>query len=430
MKLLNINESGANNILMWAITNGADIKSDPALQSVINDELSYIATLKDVNFFELFRLTQIYRDKVRIIDEMKAEMPSMDELKELFNGVYNPEPENPESTPVHLADIVEYCGNMFINLAMQMSTDNDIITPSAVRMFLPMISRKFTIQIPITFADIIDSMNSDEANEIYNTGYPSTLQTIIESETHGVKTRLQLAFLRATSIIKYDKSYEQYIKAIKYAPLKTCKNNKLYKISMLGFTKYDNISKSETRIDLFNINKDTMNNNLKRMSRIDTPLYLEFAIQLPIQYMQMLENFFSDEVLTIAYESSMSNIIDGGLIHEDFIISEYNEDTEDEIQRDNINKRNNAIGMYHIRINEANQKMLNSMPILLNSDGDIHVSSVFAMLPSMYATKAVIRISMDNLNKLLTHYDPIIKEMFTDATDIANSIIENISSYK
>ena len=424
MKLINIKESGSNNVLMWAINNDADIKNDPALQSIINDDLSYNITISDINFFELFRLTQMYRDKLRIVYEEQAEMPAQEELQKLFNGVYAPDADKPSDT-IPFSEIVEHCGNMFLNLAMQMSADDDIISTSAVRMFLPMISRKFTIQIPVYFSDLVSSMSVDEANEIYNKNYPSTLNTIIESESHGVKMKLEIAILKSTSIIKYDKQYETYIKAIKYAPLKTCNNDKLYKLSILAFSKYDNVSRSDIRFDLFNPNKNNMESILKTMGNNDNPLELDFVIQLPIQYMQILENSFSHEVLTIAYESSMSNIIDGGLKYDNFLTSEYIEDTETDEEK--IKVYNNSVESYKTRITEANQLTLNTMPILLNSDGDVHIPSVFAMLPSIYTTKAVIRINMKNADVLRNHYDPIIKEMFEDAFEIANAVISDIN---
>lgn len=421
MNFCNIKESGTNNILMWAISNNADVKNDLSLQSIINDELSYIVTIKDVNFFQLFRLTQIYRDKIRIIDENKAEMPSNEELEKLFNGIYKPDP-NDSSKDVKLYEIVNHCGNMFINLAMQMTNDDHIISPSAVRMYLPMISRKFTVQIPIEFIDIINAMSIDEANSVYNKYYPETLRNIIEDEVNGVKTKIQLTLLKFTSIIKYDKHYEKYINFLKYSPLKSCNNNKLYKIAMLGFYMYDNISKSKIRIDLFNSNKEKIESNLKHMAIINSNLEIEFVIQLPIQYMQMLENYFSDDILTIAYESSMSNIIDNGIVCEDFITPEYTESEEE------YKESNNSIESYRVRINEANQTMLNSMPILLNADVD--VTSIFSIMPSIYSTRAVMRLNMNNTNKLLKHYDPIINEMLNEAINIGKSIMNDINNYK
>lgn len=422
MNFINIKESGTNNILLWAISNGADIKSDLALQSIISDELSYIITIDNVNFFELFRLTQIYRDKIRIIDESKAEMPNSNELEKLFNGTYKPDDK---SDDIKLYNIVEHCGNMFINLTSQMINDNHIINSNTIRMFLPMISRKFTIEIPVGFCDIVKFMSSDEANEIYNENYPNTLNNIINNPTHGVLVNLNLAFIRNTSIIKYDKKYDKYINILKYSPLKSCNNNKLYKIAVLGFFKYDNISKTEIYIDLFNINKNSLNVALKRMAYIDNPLEIEFVIQLPIQYMQMFENFFSGDEVTIAYESSMSNIIDHGIINENFVTSEYNNEGDSS----KIYEQNNAIESYKIRINEANQTMLNAIPILLNSNGDVDVTSVFSMFPSIYTTRAVMRVNIDTLvNKLSTHHDPIIKDMINDAIDIANSINDDINN--
>ena len=423
MKFENIKESGTNNILLWAITNGANIKTDKALQSVINDELNYLVTISDINFFELFRLTQIYRDKIRIIEEKQAEMPTRSELHSKFKGTYKTDDNKEE---VQLCEIAEYCGDKFINLAMQMTNDDHIIHSSAVRLFLPMISRKFTIQIPVDFVDIIDSMSEDEANQIFNQEYPGTLQTIPENDTHGVIIKLKLAIMRGTQIIKYDKQYEKYIKLLKYSPLKSINTNNLYKITMLGFFKYDNISRSNVRIDLFNVNRESMGSTLKRMAHIDNPVEVEFAIQLPIQYMQMLENSFNQDELTIAYESSMSDIIDGSLTYKDFITSEYNEDSEE------FEKFNNAIDSYHIRIAETNQTLLQSMQILLNTKGDtdVDISSVFALMPSIYTTKAVIRINSENISKMMKHYDQIIVEMFKDANNIISAVLNDIQKSK
>ena len=255
MKIVDIHESGANNILMWAINNNANIKSDPALQSIINDELSYMITMSDVNFFELFRLTQIYRNRIRIINESKAELPTDTKLQELFKGSISIGDKD-DITNVELYEISKHCINLFINNAMQMINDDHIISSNVVRMFLPMISRKFTIQFPITFMDFINSMSNDESSNIYNENYPNTLSNIIDAEIHGIKTALQMAFLKGTTIIKYNKQYDKYINAIKYSPLKTCKNNKAYKIGLLGFFKYNNISKKDVRVDLFNIMYD------------------------------------------------------------------------------------------------------------------------------------------------------------------------------
>ena len=49
MKITKITESGTNNLLRWAIQNGADIKNDSALQAHINDQTIYLVTNQNVN---------------------------------------------------------------------------------------------------------------------------------------------------------------------------------------------------------------------------------------------------------------------------------------------------------------------------------------------------------------------------------------------
>ena len=88
MKITDIKEVGCNNLLRWAIKNGADLKRDTALISLINDETSYMVTFDDITFFELFRLTQMYRDNLAIIATKPAELPSEEDLRYRFPGEY------------------------------------------------------------------------------------------------------------------------------------------------------------------------------------------------------------------------------------------------------------------------------------------------------------------------------------------------------
>jgi len=69
MKITNIEEVGCNDILRWAISNKVDFIVEPELINLINNETSYLVTFSDVTFLELFRLTQIFRHKLRVVDE-------------------------------------------------------------------------------------------------------------------------------------------------------------------------------------------------------------------------------------------------------------------------------------------------------------------------------------------------------------------------
>lgn len=430
MQITNIQEAGANNLMMWAISNGADIKEDEQLQSLINDETHYLVTLSDVNFFELFRITQMYRDKVRILSEKKAAVPLRKELITLFKGSYCPNPDDPE-TKAPFYEPVEHVIENFINMALQMGVDSDIIKPSAIRLFLPMISRKFDIQIPVAFIDLIQSLTPDEAGRIFTTEYPGTLQEVIDTELNGFKTQLQLGFIKGTSIIRYHKRYDQYLRLTRHAPLKNCKTDKLYKFGILGFFKYDEISRSEVRCSLFNPNPEVIGTSLKKLSRLNTPLHVDFAIQLPIQYMQILENSFDRDVLNVAYESSMANIIDEGINYNDFVTQEFIDENDPEGER-KIEKYNNSIDAYRVRIAEANQLLLNLIPVLMGEgeDNDVDVTSVFAMLPSIYSTKAVVTINLEHAKKYIGHSDALISEMFSEMLDMANDVVADINKSK
>lgn len=430
MQITNIRESGASNLMMWAISNGAVIKEDEQLQSLINDETHYLVTIENVNFFELFRITQMYRDKVRILAEKKAAIPPRSELSKLFNGTYCPDPNDPE-TKSHMCYPVEHVIENFINMALQMGVDDDIIKPSAIRLFLPMISRKFDIQIPIAFIDLIQSLSAEEAAGIFTTDYPGTLQEIIDNEVNGFKTKLQLGFFKSTEIIRYHKRYDQYLRLTKYAPLKTSSGNKLYKFGILSFYRYDPTSRSEVRCSLFNPNPDAVGTTLKRMSRLNTPLHIEFAVQLPIQYMQILENSFDRDILDVRYESSMANIIDEGIVYNDFVTHDII-DANDPEAEEKVQAFNNSIDAYRVRIAEANQLLLNTIPILMteSEDNDVDVSSVFAMLPAIYSTKAVITLNIDYAKKYSGHSDALISEMFSDMLDMAKDVVDDINKSK
>lgn len=427
MRIVDIKESGSSNTLMWALSNGANVKEDMPLTSLINDETFYLVTISDVNFFELFRLTQMYRDKVRIVSEQVASIPSQETLKELFPGEYKAD----DTDVVALSDVAEHVISNFINLTSQMAADDDIINPGAIRLFLPMISRKFDVQIPVAFIDIIESMNDEETAKLFTPDYPGTLKEIIESDVHGVKTILSTGFIKGTQILKYDSRYDQYLKVIKYGPLKAYQQgSKLHRLALLGFAKKDNVTRGEVRCNLFKANQTVISNTLKRLSRINTPLELDFAVQIPLQYMQLIENSFGRDLLTISYESSMSSIIDGGLIYDDFQTYELPVDADDEEGQQKLVAHNNAIEAYRVRITEANQLLLNTIPIMINSGNDVDTTSVFAMLPSLYTTKAVITVSTDNLQKYIGHSDPIISAIFQEMQDVANGVVEDIRKMK
>lgn len=422
MNITGIRETGSSDILRFALNNDADIKSDTALQSLINNETSYLVTISDINFLELFRLTQQYRDKLKIVDEQRAQLPPRTELIKSFNGSYA-DPDNPEETYSY-AELVEYASNMFINLALQMSADDDIIKPQSARLFLPMISRGFSVQIPVSFLDIINPV-TDETDEIFNKDYPKTLNRIVEADISDIRNKLLILVTKLTTIIRYDRHYDDLIRMTKYFPVRK-QNDELYQFGLIDFYKFDNLGRGECRCTMFQPDKEAMATKMKTLARLSTPLNVDIAVRMPLQYMQLIENSTSAEELPISYESSMASIIEAGIRFNDFKTHGYAED--DEEHQPEIDEFNNAISAYQTRINEANQIVLNTIPILMQGDNDVDITSVFAMLPSIYTTKAVMTIrSEDIITKMESHVDDTISTMFKQIHGLVSSLYADIN---
>ena len=410
MKITNIHECGASNLLKWAIANDADIASDASLISLINDETFYQITLTDVNFLELFRLTQAYREKVCVITEQKAEIPSDEEL-----ALYFPGKVHIEDTEFNASEIVSNACDMFMKLALQMHADDDIIQHNTAMLFLPMLCRKFDINIPISFGDLVATFDEQTpASNLFNTSYPDNLGDVVLNAPM-ICNKLMLYMIKSTSIIRYDDHFDTLLRLTKYAPLRKCPDDKLYKFRLCGLFKYNPISRDEVRCSFFNSNKVDMAESIKKLDTIKTPLNLDFVIQLPLHYMRILENSFSSNELRVSYEASISTIIDSGIVFNDFIAPEFDDSDEER-----MTEYNNAIELYRVRINDANKTVLGAIPLLLsNIDADYTASC--AMLPAIYTTKAVITINMKYADLYLTHFDPLLRSMFQEMMEIAKS---------
>lgn len=416
MKITNIKEGGCNNLLMYSIKQKLPLFKNISLQSLINDEMYYIVTIEDVNFFELFRLTQLYREKLRILEEKIAKIPDKNILKDIYPGDF--EIENEQRAP--LLELVDHSCQMLHNLVLQMNTDEDIIKKESLRMFLPMLSRNFTIQIPVSFYDIASFCKEEEFHKIFNENYPTTLTSeIIDVEIHSIKHRLMLNFVTCTDVIKYDEVYDKLLNMIKYNSINKTESDKLYKISLLGFFKYDNVNRNEVRCNLFGIDKESMLKKMSSIKSLSSPLKLDFMIQLPIEYIQLLENSFSTEDLPLMYESSINNIIMNGLYENNFVYKEFTEE-----EKDASEEYVNRIDLYRNRINDANKSVLAAISILMSND--IPSSYAVSILPSIYKANVGIRIDISKKDKYLKIFDDNLKDMFKEIFEIIDSVIEDI----
>lgn len=430
MKVTDIKETGCNNLLCWAIKNGANIKQDTPLQSLINDELSYLVTFSDVTFFELFRLTQMYRDDLAIIATAPADLPSEFDLMSRFPGEHT-KSDTGEKIPYWKAAADSI--NPMINLVLQMQTDDDIIPSSVPQLFLPMISRRYDVQIPVSFYDFIGFFTSnEEASSLYNLAYPDNLRACtIDNEDSSVIRMLMLGFIRATNIIKYNKKYDEYLNAMKYRKISSYKSNSLYKIRLDGFYKNNPISRANLRCSMFNASKSRMAATMNSLKYCNDSLKVEFMVQMPIFHMQNLLNHFSPEAISVRYESSMSNIISNGTGNLDFVTYEFNAESNQFADEPKPDAGIARTSTYKIRISEVIKNSLTAIQaIIASGDSDADTNSVFSLLPSIYRVNALVTIDL-KYGDQYTQYtaDPVIANMLRDMMNIANSVqaeIQNI----
>lgn len=435
MTITNIKETGANNILMWALKNHANIQADENLQRLISDETFYLVTFSDVNFFELFRMTQIFRNDLRIINErpVTVDLPPRKELLERFNGVYHPDQDDPDKT-LPLYELVEHALTGFMNLSLQMQADDDIISQSGRLLFIPMMCRRFDIQIPISFMDIAYAMDDKEFAEFFSSDYPHNINNFIKVDGHGIKTRLMSAFVKSVAIVKYPDQYRKYLYATKYFPVSKQEGTGLYRAGLLGFHQRDPVGRGIISGNFFQFDPNTLGHTLKSlagMHRANTQLELDFAIKLPLQHMQILENSYEPSELRITYESDMSSIIQDGLSFHDFKMPpDVDPESDDPENVERVEKFNNSVDGYRLRIAEANKNSLNVLSILLENEGDVDIPSAFAILPSLYPTKAVITFEARNILRFINNPDPVISEMFRHISSITSGVMNDIAKSK
>lgn len=432
MKITNIEETGCNDILRWAIENEVNLQGEPEMINLINNETSYNITFSDINLFELFRLVQLFRNKLRIIEE-KDFIKEFDNgyLESLFGGNFHMDEDDNIQVggDVPVASLVNKSLQSLTNLAIQMSTDNDIIRLGTARMYLPMLSRRFDVSIPIDFGSFLTTMETpDDYNRIFNKDYPNTLVKEIDQDNSSILRAIFYKFVRSVTMVKYSDKYEQLLKLIKYVPLQiNSSENKLYKIGRLGFRKYDSHTHSDIGCSLFNrLPTDQWIQKTKQIGLLESKLNIDFAVQIPIQLMMQIENALDSNILPIRYESSIQSIIENGLA-----FSNFNSSNDLELDEEAEINFNNDIEAYTNRISEANQLTLNTISLLLKDDMHNDENSAFALLPSMYVTNAVFTINMEHKDLYLdTFTSDLIRPMFKEMIELGNSLAYDMSKTK
>lgn len=417
MIITDIKESNTSNILKWALSNEADIKNDLSLMSFINDEMEYLVYIDDIDYLELYNLTSYYRDDVRVIMRHPSDGYQLDYLKQLFPGKIKIDNEE-----IDTAEFVDYGIHKFTDLSLQLKADTLNIDPSVSLMFIPMINRKFTVQIPVKFIDLIMMCTPKEYKDIFS-DYPASLTSVINSNEIGFKQKLMMELVKIMDIKSYDKRLIQYLEITKYKALNNHGENRTYySPELLSFYKKDFVSKKKNYCSLFKSTNIDMINEMKliRMNRSD--LEVEFAVQMPMEFMQILMNSYNNHILEIKFPSSFQMIIKNAFNFEYVISSKINSSV-------NIPY---VVGLYRKRMQEAYEENLNIVNILLNESNntDISKNSIAALFPSIYTTKAILKFNTNNIPLFKEHSNPFIKSMFNEIDTIVSNLKGDIAKAK
>lgn len=400
MRLTDISESNSSTILRWAIENNAKFKKNLGLADIISDDMHYILTLEDVNFLELYRLTEIYRTKIKIIKSHEIKEPSESFFKETFQGV--------DTEGHQFSQIAKESIEKFINIIKQIDANrrSGNFEQLLDLLLVPMICRTFTVQIPLRFIDFIFVCTDHELDQVFNRMYPETLNTIIDNEGLGFKNTVLIKIIKSIGIKPYEPKTIKYLDIIKFGSFK---NNKDYNYDpvLLSFGKINKITGKTNKFSFFKSDKETLEKTLKQLKKNQEPLELEFAVQIPIEYLQQIQNSYEDDIIEIGYKSSFETIAKTGF--------DYNRIVK---IRDYENEIDEPIDLYSTRVREAAAENILGVGMLLQNsnvqrDNVISLIDIFALLPAVYSTQVTLKVFSDQIRTLLKESNPFIKAIFT-----------------
>lgn len=416
MKLVDIAESNSSSILKWAIDHNAKFKKDLGLADIISDDMHYILTFDDVNFLELYRLTEIYRTKLKIIRTNEIRKPSDQYFEETFQGI--------NDKGISFGTIAKAGIEKYINIIKQIDANRKKGNFESLidNLLIPMICRTFSIQIPFRFIDLIFAASDQELNSIFNNMYPETLNSLIDRGGLGFENQLILKIIKTIGIKPYEPKTVKYLDITKFNFLK--KNNKEHKFYdpvLLSFEKKSKLTGKIIKFSFFKSNQEELKMTLKRLKKMTEPFEFEFAIQIPLEYMQQIMNNYSSDIIDIRYVSSFEMITGRGF--------DYNQIVK---IRDYENEIDEPIDLYGARLHEAALENTAAVTELFKNalgttrDQIISLIDIFSLLPSVYTTQITIKVSAEDFKKLMNETNPFIKSIFIKMSQQLNLLKNDI----
>lgn len=407
MKLSSITQTNYSSILKWAVKNNANFKKDLGLTDIISDDMKYILTFDDVNFLELYRLSEIYRDRLTITKMNPIITPSDSYFEEHFEGQSTTNQDLIKYSKMAKVGIEKY---LDILKQVDANRENDVFVNPLDVLFVPMLCRRFSVQIPLRFIDLIFAISESEMSSVFNYTYPDSLDNLIDNGGLGFETKLMVKMIKTIGIAPYEPKTIKYLDITKFNALqKKTEEKNFYDPVLLSFWKINPITGQEIKFSFFKTNKDELERVLKKLKKIDSPMELEFAIQLPLEYMQIIQKTYNNQLVDISYRSSFEVIADKGFNYDRICqLRDY----------DSTEITETPVELYTIRLHEAALQnkiaVTNLAKAAYSETGNvISLIDVFSLLPSVYTTQAVIKINSQNLKKLMTETNPFVKSIFT-----------------
>lgn len=436
MQIQKVEIQGNDNFLRYAIKNHADLYNDYDLLDFINGDTIVMVTLDDINFYELHRLTHFYRKKIRVIEECPIGDVSLDYFEQIIPGEIQ---SKTTGEVIKLAQIAKDACDGFMNIALQMEADEDIIPSWAGRLFIPMIYRRFKVMVPISFFELIKALQGSRiANVFEDENYQEKLaHALFTSEGLEVLNKLLIGF-SALIYNNLDSNHTtQLAKIFLFQGLGSNKSNKLYHYTPIGFSRYNEFTGLEHRVRFFNGNPEKISEDIKVISNLDTPLRVQFAVELPIHQLQVLERTFTQDELEVDYLSSPSELIQTPIRFDDFIIPESTLDSDSRKSQDSIVHHRAAISAYRDRIKLASDNTIAASAIVLNPGAETRSSlitpsgsTVIALPPAIATIRGSVSLKplngTSNISKYTSVNDDLNKSMLSEMIQTVAEINESL----
>lgn len=414
MIITEIEENTNSNILQWCLKNEANLKEDHLMLDFINDEFNYLITIEDVNFFELYLLTKYYRDHLRIIDRKTINQVD----KELIEKKFLNQIENEKCSEIAIKAIERY---LQLTLQIEGNSESKENNRPLEIFFLPMMNRRYIIQIPIYFLDLFRMVSDKEFKKLFTFNYPSTLDTLIEStDPMGFKMKMMLFISKLLIPLELNKSDENKLNVVKFKQLTTSENEAFYDPKMIRFEKMDKVSKRIFRYSFFKGTSEQLVSTLKKIKKSNSngTMFAEFAVSLPLEYLQILENSYSGEMIEVKYRSSVDTFIMKGFNYNQILKLK---DMDKEVSA--------PPEIYTTRIQESYFNSITNISKLHQHSSNTKnaLIDILSLLPSIHTVKCILKINLKDIRSIVQHEsNSFLKSIFIQMQNQINLLHNDI----